>query len=338
MATKTDLQPRENRHSQSRQARFYRWQRKWAPYIFISPFFILYAIFGLFPLLFSAYLSFQKWNPVQGLGAMEFVGWDNYKFILEFSRYNDFWPTLYNTFWIGIVSGLAQHLVAIPLAFILILILKRWRHPFTVAYFLPFVTSVVAIALVFNTMFGTQFGIINHFLISLANWPLTSWAFGHLLENGTLPINWLGRKENIKPALAILVFWRYFGWNMVLYTAGLATIPSEYYEAAKVDGANIFQQFWHISLPLVRPIMFFAISLSIIGGMQLFEEPFILVGPQGGVDNAGLTVAMYLYREGFDFNSMGTAAAVSWVLFVVISILTAIQFLVAGRGGLETRE
>jgi multiple sugar transport system permease protein len=318
--------------------RYFRWQRKYAPYIFISPFFILYAIFGLFPLLFSAYLSFQEWNPVQGLGAMEFVGLENYKFILEFSRFNDFWPTLYNTFWIGIVSGLAQHLVAIPLAFILILVLKRWRHGFTVAYFLPYVTSVVAIALVFSTMFGTQYGIINQLLVFLANAPLTSWLFGGLLESGALPINWLGLKENIKPAIAILVFWRYFGWNMVLYSAGLATIPTEYYEAAKVDGANLWQQFRHISLPLVRPVMFFAVSLSIIGGMQLFEEPFILVGPTGGVDNAGLTVAMYLYREGFDYNSMGTAAAVSWVLFGVIAILTIIQFLVSGRGGLETRE
>ena len=336
MATKTTARVPQPQSGASRQGRWHKWQRRYAPYIFISPFFILYAIFGLFPLLFSAYLSFQKWNPIQGLGAMEFVGLENYKFILEFSKFNDFWPTLYNTFWIGIVSGLAQHLVAIPLAFILILILKRWRHPFTVAYFLPFVTSAVAIALVFNTMFGTQYGIINQFLGYLAGANWSAWLFGGLQDG--LPINWLGRKENIKPAIAILVFWRYFGWNMVLYSAGLATIPQEYYEAAKVDGANIFQQFFHISLPLLKPIMFFAVSLTIIGGMQLFEEPFILVGPSGGVDNAGLTVAMYLYREGFDFNSMGTAAAVSWVLFGVIAILTIIQFALTGRGGLETRE
>ncbi len=318
------------------QVRLYKWQRRYAPYIFISPFFILYAIFGLFPLLFSLYLAFHKWNPVQGLSAMEFVGWDNFAFILELSPYNDFWPALGNTFWVGVVSGLAQHLVALPLAFILVLILKRWKHPFTMAYFLPFITSAVAIALVFNTMFGTQYGIINQALIGLVNQPWLNWLLGGLADQ--LPINWLGRKENVKPAIAILVFWRYFGWNMVLYSAGLATIPKEYYEAAEVDGANIFQKFWYISLPLVRPIMFFAISLTIIGSMQLFEEPFILVGPQGGVANSGLTAAMYLYREGFNYNSMGTAAAVSWVLFGVIAIMTAIQFLIAGRGGLETRE
>ena len=320
-------------------ARYFRWQRKYAPYIFISPFFILFAVFGLFPLIFSAYLSFHEWNPVQGLSAMKFVGLENYKFILEFSKYNDFWPTVYNTFWIGIVSGLAQHLVAIPLAFILIMVLKRWRHAFTIAYFLPYVTSIVAIALVFNTMFGNQFGLINQALIALANGQYTSWLFGGLLENGTLPVNWLGIKENIKPVIAILVFWRYFGWNMVLYSAGLATIPGEYYEAAKVDGANIFQQFWHISLPLVRPIMFFAVSLTIIGGMQLFEEPLILTNSlDGGTGNAGLTMAMYMYREGFGYNSMGTGAAVSFILFAIIGVLTAIQFILTGRGGLETRE
>lgn len=336
MATKTTARVAQDGDRLTWQSHYHKWQRQFAPYLFLSPFFILYAIFGLFPLLFSAYLSFQKWNPVQGLSAMEFVGLENYKFILELSRFNDFWPTLYNTFWVGVVSGLAQHLVAIPLAFTLVLILGRWRHPFTVAYFLPFVTSAVAITLVFSTMFGTQFGIINQFLGYLARAGWSAWLFGGLQD--ALPINWLGRKENIKPALAILVFWRYFGWNTVLYSAGLATIPREYYEAAKVDGANIFQQFFHISLPLLKPIMFFAVSLTIIGSMQLFEEPFILVGPNGGVDNAGLTAAMYLYREGFNFNSMGTAAAVSWVLFVVIAILTIIQFALAGRGGLETRE
>ena len=168
MATKSTMQANRVGDGVTWASRWHKWQRQFAPYLFLSPFFILYAIFGLFPLFFSAYLSFQEWNPVQGLSAMEFVGLENYKFILEFTRFNDFWPTLYNTFWIGVVSGLAQHLVAIPLAFILVLILKRWRHPFTMAYFLPFVTSVVAIALVFNTMFGTQFGIINQFLNFLA--------------------------------------------------------------------------------------------------------------------------------------------------------------------------
>lgn len=335
MATRTH--PRVARQTQlSWQMRLHKWQRRAAPYLFISPFFILYAIFGLFPLVFSLYLAFHQWNPVQGLSAMRFVGLENFRFILELSRFNDFWQALGNTFWIGIVSGLAQHLVALPLAFILVLVLKRWRHPFTMAYFLPYITSAVAIALVFNTMFGTQYGIINQALISLSRSSWTSWLFGHLADD--LPINWLGRRENIRPAIAILVFWRYFGWNMVLYSAGLATIPKEYYEAAAVDGANLWQRFWHISLPLLRPITFFAVSLTIIGNMQLFDEPFILVGPTGGVGGAGLTAAMYLYREGFSYNSMGTAAAVSWVLFVIIAALTALQFWLTGRAGLEVRE
>ncbi len=322
--------------------RWHIWQRRYAPYVFLAPFFILFAIFGLFPIVFTIFLSFQDWNPIQGLGAMEFVGISNYTWVLTDP---DFWKALYNTLFIGVLSGLAQHLVAIPLAFLLIMSFKQWRHPFTAAYFLPYITSTVAIAIVFNTIFGTQYGIINQTLMGLRQTPLveflassswSSWLVGWLPEE---PIRWLGRARNIKPAIGILVFWKYFGWNVVIYSAGLSTIPRTYYDAAEVDGANALQRFWHISLPLLRPIMFFAISLTIIGSMQLFEEPFILVGasPMGGINNAGMTVAMYLYREGFGFNEMGTAAATTWILFVLIGILTGIQFWLSGRGGLETR-
>ena len=335
--------PGTSKSTHSWQMRWYIWQRRYAPYIFVSPFFILFTIFGLFPMLFSIYLSFQEWNPIQGLSAMEFVGWENYWWVLTDP---DFWKSLYNTFYIGILSGLAQHLVAIPLAFVLVMYLKRLRHPFTAAYFIPYITSTVAIAIVFNTIFGTQYGALNQGIMSVYNSALvqalldTSWGSWLVAWIPSEPVRWLGRAKNIKPAIAILVFWKYFGWNTVIYSAGLATIPREYYEAAEVDGANVLQRFFSISLPLIKPIMFFAVSLTIIGSMQLFEEPFILVGasPMGGINNAGMTVAMYLYREGFNFNAMGTAAATTWLLFIIIGILTTIQFLLTGRGGLETRE
>jgi len=320
--------------------RMFAFQRKFAPYLFIAPFFILFFIFGLFPMLFSMYLSFQSWNPIQGLGAMEFVGFENYAWVFTDP---DFYKSLYNTLYIGITSGIAQHLVAIPLAFILVHSLKQLRHPFTAAYFVPFITSTVAIAIVFNTFFGTQYGILNQGIMAFSNSApveflrTSSWGSWLVFWVPDEPIRWLGRARNIKPALAILVFWKYFGWNTVLYSAGLATIPKEYYDAAAIDGANFFQRFRHISLPLLRPIMFFAISLTIIGSMQLFDEPFILAGnnPMGGIDNAGMTVAMYLYREGFSYNQMGSAAATSWILFVVIGIMTAIQFALTGREGLD---
>ncbi len=324
------------------ETRLFAFQRKFAPYLFIAPFFILFFIFGFFPLLFSMYLSFQSWNPIQGLGAMEFVGFENYLWVFTDP---DFYKSLYNTLWIGVVSSTAQHIVAIPLAFILVLRLKQLRHLFTAAYFVPFITSTVAIAIVFNTFFGTQYGVLNQGILAFSNSaPIeflraSSWGSWLVAWVPEEPIRWLGRAKNIKPALAILVFWKYFGWNTVLYSAGLATIPKEYYDAAEIDGANALQRFRHISLPLLRPVIFFAISLSIIGSMQLFDEPFILAGsnPMGGINNAGMTVAMYLYREGFNYNQMGSAAATSWILFFVIGIMTAIQFAINGREGLDSR-
>lgn len=310
-----------------------KFQRRYAPYFFVSPFFILFAIFGLFPIVFSTYLSLQAWNPVQGLGTMQFVGIENYTFLLTDPW---FWQAMGNTLWLAVVSGLPQHLIAIPLAFALTMGVRRFRNQFTAIYFLPFITSAVAVALVFSTIFGTQFGILNQALIYLATAPWSAWLFGGLADN--LPVNWLGRAANIKPAIAILVIWKYFGFNVVLYTAGLSTIAKDYYEAAEIDGATTLQSFWHITLPLLRPMIFFAVTLTIIGQMQLFDEPFILTGGTGGTGQAGMTVAMYLYRTGFEWLEMGTAAAMSWLLFMVIGTATLVHFFFFGRSGLETRD
>lgn len=318
-------------------ARWHKFQRKYAPYIFVSPFFILFAVFGIFPTLFSIYLSFQRWNPVQGLGAMDYVGWENYSWL-----FGDpwFWKAMWNTLWLALVSGVPQHLIAIPLAFALVMGVRHLRHPLTAAYFLPFITSTVAVAIVFQTIYGTQFGALNQAIGALADWWPTAWIFAGLSE--ILPIDWLGRARYIKPSIAILVIWKYFGFNLVLYTAGLATIPREYYEAAEVDGASIGQRFWHITLPLLRPMIFFAVTLTIIGNLQMFDEPFVLTNISGnrtgGPDEAGLTVAMYLYRTGFEWVDMGTAAAMSWILFLVIGTATFIHFRFLGRTGLERRE
>lgn len=313
--------------------RWDRFQRKAAPYIFISPFFILFAIFGLFPTLFSIYLSFQAWNPVQGLSTMEYVGLENFAFLLTDPW---FWKSLYNSLWLAIASGVPQHLLAIPLAFALVTAVHSLKHPLTVAYFAPYITSTVAVAIVFGTIFGTQYGALNTAIAALADWPVTAWMFSGVSD--LLPIRWLSRTDFIKPAITILVVWKYFGFNVVLYSAGLATIPNEYYEAAAVDGARGWQRFWYITLPLLRPMMFFAVALTIIFNLQLFDEPFILTGGTGGTGQAGMTVAMYLYRTGFEWLYMGSAAAMSWVLFMLIGALTAVHFALFGRSGLERRE
>jgi multiple sugar transport system permease protein len=132
----------------------------------------------------------------------------------------------------------------------------------------------------------------------------------------------MGRPENIKPAISLIVFWRYVGFNVVLYLAALQTIPKDIYEAATMDGAGRIQQFFYITLPSLRPMIYFGVTLSVIGGLQLFEEPFILTGGRGGSDQAGMTSAMYLYRMAFDFNDFGAASAMSWLLFGVVAVLT----------------
>jgi multiple sugar transport system permease protein len=277
---------------------------RWAPYVFISPFLLLFAVFGVFPLLFSLHLAFQSWEPTSGLDAMDFVGLDNFAFALQDEW---FWKSLKNTLWLAVVSGAPQHLVAIPLAVFIHNSFKRLRDGVVGAYFLPYITSTVAIAIMFSSLFSKDFGLVNAALAS---------AFG--MEH----VDWLGRAENIKPAIAFVVFWRYLGFNVVLYLAALQTIPRDLYEAATMDGAGRWQQFWHITLPNLKPMIFFGVTLSVIGGLQLCEEPFILTGGRGGADQSGMTSAVYLYRMAFDFNDFGGASAMSWLLFAVVAVLT----------------
>ena len=273
--------------------------RKLAPYAFISPFFVLFAVFGLFPLLFSIWLSLHQWDAASGLAAMHWVGLENYKYAIT-----DPWfaKSLLNTLWFAVASGVPQHLVALPLAFFIHMSLKRSRNVVVGAYFVPYVTSSVAIALIFTTLFSKDFGVIN----AIIPGP---------------PIDWLGDSFWARPAIAFVVFWRYLGWNVVLYLSALQVIPGDLYEAATLDGASRWQQFRFVALPLLKPMMFFAITLTLIGNLQLFEEPFILIPPDSGVATNVMTTAMFMYRMAFSDGDFGTASAVSWLLFFLIAAL-----------------
>ena len=285
----------------------------WAPYVFLSPFVVLFGVFGVFPLVFSLYLAFQSWEPTSGLGAMQFVGLDNYLFALQDEW---FWKSLKNTAWLALASGVPQHLVAIPLACFIHASFKQLRNGVVGAYFMPYITSTVAIAILFSSLFSTDFGLINVGLQAIAHVPVLGWL---VPANA---IDWLGDPDHIKPAVAVIVFWRYVGFNVVLYLAALQTIPKDIYEAATMDGAGRLQQFFFITLPSLKPMVFFGVTLSVIGGLQLFEEPFILTGGRGGSDQSGMTTAIYLYRMAFDFNDFGAASAMSWLLFVLVAALT----------------
>ncbi|WP_026957867.1 carbohydrate ABC transporter permease [Aliagarivorans taiwanensis] len=300
---------------------------KWAPYLFVSPFFVLFAVFGLFPLLFSIYLSLHYGDATGGIDRMEFVGLANYIYLFR----DDAWfhSSLINTGWLALASGIPQHVVAIPLAFFLHTAFKKSRNTVIGAYFVPFITSSVAISLVFTSLFSRDFGVVNMILTQIGNVEIF----------GFQPLGWLFPTENvdwarpqyIKPMIAFVVFWRFVGWNTVLYLSAMQTIPKDLYEAATVDGAKPWQQFFYITLPQLKPMMFFAVTLTIIGNLQMFEEPFIITGGTGGIEQAGKTAAMHLYLTAFTEGDFGTASAVSWLLFFIIAILTWLNNKILGE-------
>jgi multiple sugar transport system permease protein len=300
--------------------------RRWAPYLFIAPFFALFAVFGVFPLLFSIVLSLHQWEAAEGLAAMRWVGLENYEFALTDPWFS---KSLYNTLWFGVVAGLPQHLVAVPLAYLIHSRLKRARDWVVGAYFVPYITSSVAVALIFSTLMSRDFGLINAFLLELTRVPL----LGSLvpIDPAQMP-DWLNQAATTKPAVAFVIFWRYLGWNLVLYLSALQAIDKDLYEAARLDGASHWQQFWHITVPLLRPMMFFAVTLSLIGNLQLFEEPFILVDVEKGVAGSVMTTAIFMYRLAFSDGDFGTASAVSWLLFAVIAVLTWLNAKLFGGG------
>ncbi|HEY8456237.1 MAG TPA: sugar ABC transporter permease [Actinopolymorphaceae bacterium] len=281
-------------------------------YLAISPFYILFAIFGVFPILFSIYLSFHNWD---GIGEMRFVGFAQYTFMLSDPI---FWKSILNTFEIWIISTIPMLAIALVLAFMLNQQI-RGKSAYRIAYFVPNVTSIVAVAIIFGSIFSNQFGLIN--------WLLQTVGLG--------TVEWLTTPWGIKVAIAAMVIWRWMGYNALIYLAGLQAIPTELYEAARVDGASWVQVFFRITIPMLRPIILFTVITSTIGGMQLFTEPQVLLGNSGGPGNEGQTMVLYLYQQAFSLNQFGYGAAIGWALFVIMIVFSFINWrLVMGS---ETR-
>jgi len=203
--------------------------------------------------------------------------------------------------------------------------LIRAKGFFKTTYFLPYVTSTVAVVIIFSNLFDTNFGFINY-IIGLF---------------GGDPVPWLGVAPGIKVVLSTVLNWKYVGWNMIIYLAGLQAIPDELYEAAEMDGAGTLRKHLSITLPELVPVIFFAVSLSIIGGMQIFEEPYIMTGGyenMGGDESSGLTVAFYLMFTAFKAGRLGKASAIAWILFVAILLLNRVNRVATNRlsgGGTE---
>jgi multiple sugar transport system permease protein/cellobiose transport system permease protein len=289
-------------------------RRNWVAYTYISPFFILFAIFGAFPILYSFVLSFQQWN---GISPPQWIGFENYVRLFQDRL---FWLAMWNTIFIGIIAHIPILGGAMLLAVIINSAAIRFKHFYRSAYFLPIVTSPVAISLVFGTLYGVRFGLIN--------WVLTAL--------GLAPIDWWGGAGQwIKPAIIILFIWRWMGWNMIIYLAGLQGINPELYEVAAIDGANQRQIFFKITLPLMRPIILFTLVTSTVGAMTIFDEPYLLVGGTGGTSNAGLTIAMYLYDRGFKLAHFGYASAMAYVVSALIVVVSMLNLRFFGRSNTE---
>ena len=285
-------------------------RRHWVAYAYISPFFILFAVFGAFPIIYSLILSFQQWN---GISDPQWVGLENYARLFEDRL---FWLSLWNTIYIGVIAHIPILAGGMILAFIVNSAVIRYKEFYRSAYFLPVVTSPVAVALVFSTLYGVRFGLIN-WVLSTVNLAPIDW--------------WGGGGEWIKPAIIILFIWRWLGWNMVIYLAGLQGINPELYEVASIDGASMRQIFFRITLPLMRPIILFTLVLSTVGAMTIFDEPYLLVGVTGGTNNAGLTIALYLYDRGFKFAHFGYAAAMAYIVSAIIVAVSVFNLRIFGR-------
>jgi cellobiose transport system permease protein len=276
-------------------------------YLFISPFFLLFALFGLYPLLFSLYLSFVKWD---GMTAMQWVGLANFKSMLDDEILR---RAVENTLLIGLLYVPPMMILAFLFAQALNTQWLKLRALYRAAFFLPCVTPMAVIAVVFGLIFSAEKGVLNFALLQL-NRLL---PFLHLQ-----PIPWLTNESWSKVAVSILVVWRWTGYNMVLMLAGLQGIPADYYEAAMVDGANGPQRMRHITLPLMRPTFRFCGLLSLLGTIYMFDEIFVLTS--GGPGTSSTNVGLYLFNISFNDFRFGYASCVGYTIAAFVFIGTLI--------------
>jgi len=285
---------------------------KATPYALVSPYFILFAIFGLFPMGYTLYASLHSWKL--GNPDREFVGLKNYEFLLfDYERFN--WSIL-NTLGMFIMATVPQIICALIVANALNKRLKRpmfWR----MLVLAPIVTSVVAVGVIFARIWGQEYGMVNGFL-DLIGMDKVDWQAGRFSS-------WL--------AISSMVDWRWMGYNALIFLAAMQTIPRNLYEAATVDGATSRQQFWKITIPQLKPVLIFTVFVSSVGGMTMFVEPMMFDSGRllGGTDGQFQTTAMVLVDILRTHGNYGVSAAAGWLLFIVIGIVAAINFLVVNR-------
>lgn len=303
-----------------------RFDHKVIPYVLISPFFILFVAFGLFPLAYNGVVAFRNWSIVDPSND----GWAGFANFSRVFADEKFWNALGNTFGIFILSTIPQLFLALVIAALLNRKLRAQTF-FRVGILLPYVTPVVASTLVFAQVFGRDTGLAN-WLLSFT--PIQSELGGGMVIDG---IDWRGSKLTSWIAIALMVNWKWIGYNALLYLSAMQSIPKDVYEAAALDGANAWKQLWSITVPMIRPMVLFTVVLSTIGGLQLFTEPMLFENnaqaATGGTRNQWQTVAQLIYFTSWKQYNLGYGAAMSWVLFLIIVILAGFNALLANRLG-----
>lgn len=284
-----------------------------SPYLYIAPFFILFALIGLFPLLYTFVVSFFEWDLLKGQGA--FVGIDNFAAVLG-DRF--FWNSLFNTFSIFLLSSIPQLVGVLVIAAVLDSNIRGktfWR----MSVLLPYVVTPVAVAIIFSNLFGDEYGLINN-----------------LLQNfGLDPVAWHRETFASHIAIATMVNWRWTGYNALILLAAMQAVPRELHESAAIDGAGAVRRFVSITIPSIRPTMIFVIITATIGGLQIFAEPKLFdpstAGGIGGAHRQFQTTVLYLWEMAFFRRDFGEAAAIAWLLFIIIIVIGLLNFWLSQR-------
>ncbi|WP_435973003.1 carbohydrate ABC transporter permease [Streptomyces sp. Qhu_M48] len=301
--------PRGHRSSPRWRSTLYRWDLRAIPYVFVAPFFLTFAAFGLFPLIYTGWLSLHR---VELGGDPTWKGLENYT---DLATSEFFWNALVNTFTIGVISTVPQLLMALGLAHLLNYKL-RGRGFFRVAVLAPYATSIAAATLVFAQLFNTDYGMINGVL---------GWF-------GFDPVNWESSKWPAQIAISTIVTWRWTGYNALIYLAAMQAVPQDLYEAASLDGASRWRQFVSVTIPSIRPTILFTIIVSTIGATQLFGEPMLFggsVGISGGSGNQFQTLSLLMYEKGWITGALGQASAIAWVMLLLLLLVGGVQALVS---------
>ena len=300
--------------SLTRRQRLSRWDARFAPYVYISPFFVVFALVGLFPLVYTAWVSVHEWGLLSGKG--EYVGLQNYR---EVWGNPYFLKQTVNTLSIFVLSSGPQIVIAVVLAAMLDTHL-RGRTFWRMSILLPYVVSPVAVAIIFGSLYGDKYGLINQALNTF----------------GIDGIGWHTNRFASHVAIATMVNWRWTGFNTLIFLAAMQAVPRDLYESAEMDGASKVRQFLSVTLPMIKPTMIFVVITSTIGGLQIFAEPRLFDetnARNGGSDRQFGTITMLIYDFGWQLRDLGRASATAWLLFVVICAFGIANFLLIRRIG-----